>query len=75
MDGWRLIATAPRDGTVVEVTAEEFDEIWAMRWNPDVHTPWSATMGAWETPEGEAIWSLGPYGDGGPTHWRPLTRH
>lgn len=73
-EGWFPLETAPKDGTVVELTV--FDngkpyEIWPMKWGhikrnglfPD-------QVGMWMTPDGEITWG-GTEDQGGPTHWRP----
>ena len=72
---WRPIETAPRDGTIIEITSIEPDgevfEIWPMRWDamkenglfPDVR-------GFWTVSDGSVTWI--DAADSGPTHWRPL---
>lgn len=75
MTEWYPISTAPRDGTVILLTAfedggEQF-ETWAMQWGhikqnglfPD-------TTGMWMTPDGAYTWNDHPTLGGGPTHWR-----
>lgn len=78
MSDWNPIETAPRDGTVVAITA--FDdgdqlETWYMQWDEELTNEMFApgTVGMWVTPSGQYTWREG---DGGPTHWRPLrTEH
>jgi hypothetical protein len=73
MEGFELIATAPRDGTVIEVAAEEQPPI-RMRWNPEgENPPFTLGPGVWETPDGEVTWSEAR--GFGPTHWRPAPTH
>lgn len=78
--GWRPIETAPRDGSVVEITALEDDgtpfEIHPMCWDANGRNTIFAPgmVGMWTAPDGSYTWREG---DGGPTHWRPaglLTR-
>lgn len=73
-EDWQDIATAPRDGTVIEITALEPDgtpfEIWPCQWGHiqrnELFAP--GMVGMWMLPDGSATWREG---DGGPTHWRP----
>jgi hypothetical protein len=80
MNGWRTIDSAPRDGTVIDLTWMEDDkpqEIWPMSWNIFAgNSLVQPHKGIWclRMPNGkiEATWS--EYNDGGgPTHWRPLS--
>lgn len=70
-DDWQPISTAPRDGSIIEIGAEDAGRF-PMRWNPhgrnEVFQP--DAYGIWEAPDGSLTWSesLGA----GPTHWRPL---
>lgn len=77
MSEWQPIETAPKDGTVIELTwfgqNGEPEEIWPMRWGhiqrnglfPD-------SVGMWVMPNGEATWNDADP-DGAPTHWRALS--
>lgn len=73
---WQPIETAPRDGTIIEITALEDDgeafEVWPMRWchlqRNEVFAP--GMVGMWRYPsEDGPTWREG---DGGPTHRRPV---
>lgn len=75
MDNWKPIATAPRDGRQILVTAIEDDggvfEIHEMKWGGTMENPFFAPdqVGMWVAPGGSYTWREG---DGGPTHWQPL---
>ncbi len=73
-EGWLELATAPRDGSTIQVTALEANgepfEIHTMQWSHiaknEVFAP--GMIGMWIHPSGSYTWREG---DGGPTHWRP----
>lgn len=72
-EGYRPIDTAPRDGTPVQLWAEDADVNGAvMKWNPTgrnaVFQP--DVDGIWELLGGGMTWSEAR--GFGPTHWRPL---
>lgn len=77
MSAWQPIETAPRDGTVVEITALEDDgtpfEIWPASWGHiqrnELFAP--GVIGMWIVTAMDMTWLEG---EGGPTHWRPLRR-
>lgn len=71
---WQDINTAPRDGTVVELTWMEngkAQEIWPCQW---CHIQRNALfapgkVGMWTVPDGSMTWNdSNPVG--APTHWR-----
>lgn len=73
---WQSIESAPRDGSVIEITAFEADgvtpfEIWPCQWGHIKTNPLFAPgqIGMWMLPDGSVTWREG---DGGPTHWRQL---
>lgn len=69
MDDWRLIDTAPRDGTMIEVMAEDAGQFY-MCWNPAGENALVSTgVGIWEAEDGTFTWCE-DHGFG-PTHWRP----
>jgi hypothetical protein len=75
MDKWQPIETAPRDGTIIEITAFEPNgepfEIWPMGWQHiKKNGLFPGKVGMWSTPGGEITWN-GSEEEGGPTHWRP----
>lgn len=73
MSNGQPIETAPKDGTVISVTAFEDDgeqfETWPMQWGHiqtnEMFAP--GQIGMWVVPDGSITWREG---DGGPTHWR-----
>lgn len=74
-EGWRPIETAPRDGTVIELTWMDKgrpQEIWPMQWGHIQRNPLFAgdTVGMWVMPNGGATWTEHDP-EGAPTHWRP----
>lgn len=71
--GWQPISTAPRDGTVVDLTAEDDDGVpWQMQWDAAfVNHLVSPLPGVWITPDGAFTWSEAEP-EFGPTRWRPL---
>jgi hypothetical protein len=75
MSEWQPIATAPRDGTIVELTwmgnNGEPQEIWPMQWGHIQRNKLFAgdTVGMWVMPNGGATWTEHDP-DGAPTHWR-----
>jgi hypothetical protein len=68
---YRDIATAPRDGTIVEVFDPDCGAF-PMRWNPkgrnEIFQPYE--YGIWEAPDGSITWS--ECKGCGPTLWRPI---
>lgn len=74
-NGWQLIETAPRDGTVIQITAFEDDgsifEIHPMQWahiqRNEIFAP--GMVGMWTAPDRSYTWREG---HGGPTHWRSV---
>lgn len=68
-DDFRMIDTAPRDGTLIEVMAEDAGSF-LMRWNPSGRNALvSKRSGIWEAHDSSLTWCED---DGfGPTHWRP----
>lgn len=77
MGDWQPISTAPKDGTLIEITALEDDgtvfEIWPMQWMAIQRNGlFPGAVGMWTTPDGGITWNGAP-DDCGPTHWRPLT--
>lgn len=66
---YRPIATAPRDGTIVDVLAEDCGP-YRMKWNgAGVNPLVSLKAGIWEAVDGAFTWSEDR--GAGPTHWRP----
>ena len=74
MTEWQTIDSAPRNGTIVDLTWMENgrpQEIWPMQWGhiqrnglfPDV-------VGMWVAPGGGVTWNEADP-EGAPTHWRP----
>lgn len=69
-DGWRDIATAPKDGTPVLGYAED--------WIHDDYNPSGIREcfcdgdGFWQSPEWNNYQDVYETGDGSPTHWQPL---
>lgn len=75
MTEWMPIETAPKDGTVIDLTALEEDgstfEIHPMQWaHIQRNALFPRQVGMWTSPSGEYTWNGTP-DDGGPTHWRP----
>lgn len=74
MTEWQDISDAPRDGSVVEITAIEDDgavfEIHRMQWGHVQRNALFAPgqVGMWVDPGGNYTWREG---EGGPTHFRP----
>lgn len=68
-DDYRDIATAPRDGTLIQVFHEDVGSF-LMRWNASGSNALvSQDIGIWEAPDGSFTWCED---DGhGPSHWRP----
>lgn len=76
MSEWQPIETAPKDGTVIELTALDNGvpfEIWPMRWGHIQRNGlFPGTVGMWVTQRGFLMTWNGAPNEGGPTHWRPL---
>lgn len=75
---WQPIETAPKDGTVIELTALEDNgqpfEIWPMQWMAIQRNGlFPCVVGMWTAPDGSHTWNEHPTLGGGPTHWRPAT--
>lgn len=72
--GWLPIDSAPKDGTVVELTWMEgshAQEIWPMQWGHiQKNGLFPDRVGMWIVPDGSITWNDDERG-GGPTHWRP----
>ena len=76
MSEWQPIATAPRDGTVIELTWMDNgrpQDIYPMQWGHIQRNPLFAgdTVGMWVMPNGAATWTEHDP-EGAPTHWREL---
>lgn len=73
-DEWREIATAPRDGSVVDLTWMEDGkpaEVWPMQWGHiQKNGLFPGHVGMWVATDGSVTWSETLL-DGAPTHWRP----
>lgn len=75
-EGWKLIDTAPKDGTVIILTAFEkdgtpFGEEWPMQWaHIQRNGLFPGTVGMWTATHGGFTWNGTP-DEGGPTHWKP----
>ena len=77
MTTWQDIGTAPRDGTIIELTWMDDgkpQEIWPMQWahiqRNDLFAP--GIVGMWIIPDGSMTWTEHDPA-GAPTHWRPLS--
>lgn len=77
MDDWQSIDTAPKDGSVIELTWMEHgepQEIWPMQWGHIQRNGiLPGVIGMWIVPDGSITWNDDGMG-GGPTHWRRSTR-
>ena len=74
-DDWQGIATAPRDGTIIELTWMDDgkpQEIWPMQWSHIQRNGLFApgVVGMWVVPDGSLTWTEHDPA-GAPTHWRP----
>lgn len=74
MSDWQPMDTAPRDGSIIELTAIEADgtlfEIHPMQWaHIQMNGLFPGKVGMWTAPGGEYTWNDDGRG-GGPTHWR-----
>ena len=73
MNEWQDISTAPKDGTVIELTW--FDngkpqEIWPMQWGHIQRNGlFPSKVGMWVATDGSLTWN-DDNPDGAPTHWR-----
>ena len=67
---WQDIATAPKDGRVIEVM-HDYVGSFLMAWNPTGtnHLFAPGDIGIWEAPDRSMTWRNG---EDGPSHWRPL---
>jgi hypothetical protein len=79
MNNWKPIETAPKDGTLIEITALQANgepfEIWPMQWGHiQQNGLFPDQVGMWVTPDGAATWVPGSEEQGGPTHWRSIKR-
>lgn len=71
MSEWQDIETAPRDGTVVLLWAEDAAGPVEMAWDPEGFNPLaSLRKGIWVGYGGQLTWSEDR--GAGPTHWMPL---
>lgn len=67
---WQDIATAPRDGTLIEVMDPDLGAF-PMRWSPtQTNGLFPGAQGFWVTRDGTMTWS--EHDGFGPTKWRPL---
>lgn len=79
MSEWQPIETAPKDGSVIELTCFQLKgepfEIWPMQWMA-IQRNWlfPGVVGMWTTPDGSITWNDDHRG-GGPTHWRPAVEN
>jgi hypothetical protein len=76
MSDWKTMDSAPRDGTIVELTWMDKgrpQEIYPMQWGHIQKNGLFApgVTGMWVMPNGAATWTEHDP-DGAPTHWRPL---
>lgn len=74
---WQPIETAPKDGSIIDLTWMENDEpqeIWPMQWGHiQKNGFFPGRVGMWITPDGAITWNDDDRG-GGPTHWRPSSQ-
>lgn len=75
MSEWQDISTAPKDGTLIELTWMENgrpQEIWPMQWaHIQKNGFFPGKVGMWTAPDGSCTWN-DEDPDGAPTHWRPV---
>lgn len=76
MSDWQPIDTAPKDGTVIELTALDDGvpfEIWPMLWSATQRNGlFPGRVGMWVMSDGSLTWNADLDGCG-PTHWRPAS--
>ena len=69
MSDWQDISTAPRDGRIIRLWAEDAPVV-EMAWDGDGYNPLvSMREGIWKGYNGELTWSADR--GYGPTHWMP----
>lgn len=76
MSEWQDINSAPKDGSIIQLTWMEDgqpQEIWPMMWGHiQKNAMFPGRVGMWIVPDGSITWN-DDGGAGGPTHWRPLS--
>jgi len=77
-DGWRLIESAPKDGTLIDLFTEGGFRFPSCRWNPSYNPGYEEDgLGFWEelvSGTVDKFTGIGPYGcsDDDFSHWQPL---